>query len=89
MLRMITLIAALALAAGLNAARAQQAAPADRWMEIGALAEKLQAEGYRLIEVERDDGVYEVVMADSQGYRIEAHLDPVTGERLAQRRFDD
>lgn len=82
--------AVTALILGAGAAVAQtQTRPADgQWMSVAALAAKLEGEGYTLYEVERDDGVYEVKMIDAQGFRVEAHLDPATGDRL-QGRWDD
>ncbi|WP_162467627.1 PepSY domain-containing protein [Ketogulonicigenium vulgare] len=76
--------AVTALILGAGAAVAQtQTRPADgQWMSVAALAAKLEGEGYTLYEVERDDGVYEVKMIDAQGFRVEAHLDPATGDRL-------
>lgn len=80
------LLAGLSLAGG---AAVAQNAQDKTWMSIGDLAAAVEAQGYTLVEVERDDGVYEVNMLDPQGYRIEAHLDPTTGERLQGPRWDD
>ena len=79
--------AALTLVAGAAFAQSRTA-PAD-WMTLAELAAQVEAQGYTLIEAERDDGVYEVEMTDSQGFRVEAHLDPVTGDRLRGPRWDD
>jgi hypothetical protein len=49
-------------------------------MSVAALAQKLEAQGYTVREIERDDGYYEVEMTDANGLRVEAYLDPRTGD---------
>jgi hypothetical protein len=56
--------------------------PADQWMSPSQIAEKLSEKGYRVIEIESDDGVYEVEMVDKNGTRIEAHVHPATAELI-------
>ena len=88
MRRTILFTATLATAAGLLAAgaiaseddrTAMRTAPAE-WMSVAALAQKLEAQGYTVREIERDDGYYEVEMTDPNGMRVEAYLDPLTGD---------
>lgn len=76
--------AALSLIAGAAVAQGTKT-----WMSIPDLAAKVEAQGYTLLEVERDDGVFEVNMLDGKGYRVEAHLDRATGEPLSGPRWDD
>lgn len=83
----LAILAAMSLAAG-GALAQDPAAPAP-WLSVAELAETVEQQGYTLIEVERDDGVFEVSMQDARGYRIEAHLDPRTGARLDGPRWDD
>lgn len=59
------------------------------WMPIGELAAKLETQGYTVREIERDDGVYEVEATDANGQRVEAYLDPATGEPIRGWRHDD
>lgn len=56
--------------------------PADQWMSPSQIAEKLGEKGYRVLEIESDDGAYEVEMVDKNGTRIEAHVHPATAELL-------
>lgn len=68
-------------------AAAAPSVPADEWMSVSAVARKLEGQGYSVREIERDDGAYEVEMTDANGRRLEAHVDPRTGDIL--RRDDD
>lgn len=91
-----TLIAAAALALGGLAAAGAQAAsddsgearkapPRAEWMSIGELATSLEAKGYTIHEIDTEHGSYEVEMTDANGMKVEARLDPVTGEPLRRR----
>jgi len=61
--------------------------PAEEWMPVIAVAQKLEGQGYTVREIEREDGVYEVEVTDANGMRLEAYVDPRTGDIL--RRDDD
>ncbi|KRS15679.1 PepSY domain-containing protein [Roseovarius indicus] len=90
---------AIAVAAGLAAAGAQASdddgarmtnmPPRAEWMSVAELAQKLEAQGYTVHEIETDDGVYDVEMTNADGMRVEAYLHPVTGEPLPRRGYDD
>jgi hypothetical protein len=56
--------------------------PSDQWLSPTQISEKLGAKGYKVYEIESDDGAYEVEMTDKNGTRIEAHVHPATGEIL-------
>jgi Peptidase propeptide and YPEB domain len=56
--------------------------PAEQWMSPSQIAEKLSEKGYRVLEIESDDGAYEVEMVDNNGTRIEAHVHPATAELI-------
>jgi hypothetical protein len=56
--------------------------PKDKWLSPTEITEKLDQKGYRVTEIEVDDGAYEVEMTDKNGVRIEAHVHPATGELL-------
>ena len=56
--------------------------PAEQWLSPGEVAEKLSQKGYKVVEIESDDGAYEVELIDKNGTRIEAHVHPATGELL-------
>jgi hypothetical protein len=61
--------------------------PHDKWLSPGQISEKLDQKGYRVTEIEVDDGAYEVEMTDKSGTRIDAHVHPATGEVLTG--YDD
>ena len=69
------------------AATTQINVPRGEWMSPAQVTEKLRAAGYKVLEVETDDGVYEVELVDQQGTRIDAHVHPKTGEILVG--YDD
>lgn len=56
--------------------------PHDQWMSPAELSEKLSGQGYKVYEIEADDGAYEVEMVDKNGTRIETYVHPATGELL-------
>jgi hypothetical protein len=56
--------------------------PRGEWLSPTQIAEKLGTQGYKVIEIEADDGAYEVEMTDKNGMRVESHVHPKTGEIL-------
>jgi hypothetical protein len=54
--------------------------PQDKW--LSPTQEKLDQKGYKVTEIEIDDGSYEVEMTDKNGVRVEGHVHPETGELL-------
>jgi len=86
------LIAALALGLGAAAMAAPSLAdpapgarlnvPTAEWLSPAQISDKLAAQGYKVTEIEVDDGAYEVEMIDKNGTRIEGHVHPATGELL-------
>jgi hypothetical protein len=61
--------------------------PADQWLPASQVAEKLAAQGYKVLEIEADDGAYEVEMLDQNGVKIDTHVHPATAEFLTG--YDD
>ncbi|MFA5902017.1 MAG: PepSY domain-containing protein [Hyphomicrobium sp.] len=61
--------------------------PRDQWLTPAQLSDKLVAQGYKVREIEVDDGAYEVDLVDKNGTRIEAHVHPATGDILVG--YDD
>lgn len=61
--------------------------PRDQWLTPAQISEKLAGQGYKVTEIESDDGAYEVDLVDKNGVRVEAHVHPATGELLAG--YDD
>ncbi|RBI70904.1 PepSY domain-containing protein [Roseovarius sp. TE539] len=94
MKRNILPTASLAMAVGLFAlgATAQQqkgTGTAQDRMSIAQIATMLEGQGYTVREIELERGRYDVEMIDAKGMRVEAYLDPVTGEVLPYRDDDD
>lgn len=56
--------------------------PADQWLSPSAVAEKLSQQGYKVLEIEADDGAYEVEMLDKNGVKVDTHVHPATAELL-------
>ncbi len=56
--------------------------PRDQWLSPTEVVDKLSAKGYKVQEIEADDGAYEVEMVDKNGTRIEIHVHPATAELL-------
>jgi hypothetical protein len=61
--------------------------PRDQWLSPAQISEKLVGLGYKVTEIESDDGAYEVDLVDKNGTRIETHVHPATGELLTG--YDD
>jgi uncharacterized membrane protein YkoI len=103
MTRTIAFSSLLATAVGLFALGAAQSsaqepsttpsAPATtQWLPLEQLVSQLEAQGYTVLEAEREDGRYwEVEMTDANGMVIETYLDAATGAPLpaGTRRDDD
>ncbi|GFO82615.1 PepSY domain-containing protein [Methyloceanibacter sp.] len=60
--------------------------PRDQWLSPSEIAEKLSSQGYKVIEIETDDGAYEVELTKN-GTRMEVHVHPATAEILVG--YDD
>jgi hypothetical protein len=56
--------------------------PQADWLSPAQIADKLAAAGYRVTEIEVDDGAYEVDLIDKNGTKVEGHVHPATGELL-------
>jgi hypothetical protein len=56
--------------------------PQADWLSPTQIADKLAAAGYRVTEIEADDGAYEVELIDKNGTKVEGHVHPATGELL-------
>lgn len=63
--------------------------PRDQWLSVSEVVQKIEAKGYKIREIEADDGVYEFEAIDSAGARVEGHAHPGTGEILNTRPDND
>lgn len=85
---LIAPILALSLAAAAIPALADPApaarlnVPRDQWLSPAQITDKLVAAGYRVTEIEVDDGAYEVDLVDKNGTHVEGHVHPATGELI-------
>jgi len=61
--------------------------PRAQWLSPLEITGKLVDKGYKVREIETDDGAYEVDMVDKNGVRMEVHVHPATGEILVG--YDD
>ena len=59
------------------------------WISIADLATRIEAMGYRIREIEVERGLYDVDMIDANGMRVEGYFDPMTGEQVRRRGYDD
>ncbi len=59
--------------------------PRDQWLPVSQVVQKIEAKGFKIREIEADDGVYEFEAVDSSGARVEGHAHPATGEILNTR----
>jgi hypothetical protein len=89
-MRSYLILPALALAAAVTTpafATDRLNVPHDQWLSPAQISEKLAAKGFKVTEIETDDGAYEVDLVDKNGTRVEAHVHPATGEMLVG--YDD
>jgi hypothetical protein len=88
--RILAPVLALSLAAAVAMPARAEPAPGTRlnvpqanWLSPAQIADKLAAAGYKVTEIEVDDGAYEVDLVDKNGMKVEGHVHPATGDLLA------
>jgi hypothetical protein len=59
--------------------------PRDQWLSASDAIQKLAAQGYKVTEIEADDGTYEFEATNSSGARVEGHAHPATGDVISTR----
>lgn len=64
------------------------AAPKSEWMSAAAIAARLEADGYKVREIEVEDSCYEVHAIDKAGMRVETYVNPVTAA-IVRTKTDD
>ena len=76
---------------GIATAQAIQSAEPGKaqWMSIPEIVTKIEGSGYKVREVDMDEGLYEISAVDANGMRVEADFNPATGEPLRGWRQDD
>lgn len=68
---------------------AAQTQPAGQSLSLSALEQRLAADGFRVIEIERYPNSVEVKGYERGGQCVEMHLDPRTASVLRRERDDD
>jgi len=86
LIRTIVAVAALAIAAP---AFAQTTTPSGNVLSLSQVETRLSGQGYRVIEIERDDGDFEVKAFDNQNRCRELHVNLRSGEILREETDDD
>lgn len=90
-----TTLAAFAIVAGLAAAPAlaqsqnQPVATQSQGLSVAEIDQRLTGEGFRVVEIERDDGHIEVKAFNSAGQCRELHLNRNTGAIVRNEADDD
>jgi len=64
------------------------AAPKAEWRSEDALRAHLTAQGWKIEEIETDDGCYEVEGVNKAGQSVEAKFDPKSFDMLANEKGD-
>lgn len=63
--------------------------PREQWLSTSDVVKKLEQQGYKVREIEADDGAFEFEATTSAGERIEGVAHPATGEVLSTRPDND
>jgi hypothetical protein len=63
--------------------------PRGEWLSVSDVTAKIEAKGFKVREIEADDGVYEFEAIDASGARVEGHAHPATGAILNTRPDND
>jgi len=61
-------------------------APRSEWLSVGQAANILTSQGYDVLEIKTDIGLYEIKALNTKGEHVEAYVDPLSGKVLAQKR---
>lgn len=91
MLNIARIAAVGLLAAGTLVAPAAYAQSSDTQPELSLsqIESRLSGQGFRVVEIERDDGRYEVKAWDAQNRCVELQLDRRSGEIVRNESDDD
>lgn len=83
------IIAAACLSLAIPSIATAQTRQAAAPLSLGVLEQRLAADGFRIVEIERYANSVEVKGYDRTGQCVEMYLDPRTGEVLRRERDDD
>lgn len=83
---LVTLAAALALAAGSAIAGPTCQSPKDKWMKESDFKAQLEQQGYRIKTFKVTSGqCYEIYGHDKDGKKVEIYFDPATAAVLERK----
>lgn len=57
--------------------------PRDQWLSVPDAIQKLAAQGFKVTEIEADDGTYEFEATNASGARVEGRAHPGTGNVIS------
>jgi hypothetical protein len=84
-LRLLVLLAGLACSTfGWCAQPACTSEPRAKWLTREAVRAKVEAQGYKVVDIDVENACYVVEVRDKNGKEIDLHLDPVTGKIVRQ-----
>lgn len=84
-LRLVVTIAALACsAAAWPAQPACTSEPRSKWLAREAVRAKVEAQGYKVVDIDIEYACYVVEVRDKNGKEIDLHIDPVSGKIVRQ-----
>ena len=63
--------------------------PTAEWQPIENLQAQLEGAGWKIEEIEEDDGCYEVEGINAAGEEVDAYFDPKTFEQVADNDSDE
>ena len=85
----IAAASAFAFAAALAVPAYAQSSNTQPELTLSQIESRLSGQGFRVIEIERDDGRYEVKAFNGQNQCVELHLDRRSGEIVRTESGDD
>lgn len=88
-MNMRTIIVAACVGISAPSFASAQTQPGAAPLSLSAIEQRLNADGFRVLEIERYSTSVEVKGYDRAGICTEMHLDPRTGEVLRRERDDD
>lgn len=81
--------AALVLAGALAVPAYAQSSNTQPELSLSQIESRLSGQGFRVIEIERDDGLYEVKAFNDQNRCVELHINRRSGEIVRTENDDD
>lgn len=58
--------------------------PRSKWMERKTARAQVQSLGYKVVDIEVENGCYAIEVRDKNGKELDLYLDPVTGRIVRQ-----